>query len=192
MLVNISLAAVAQRPAINALIVLYYLNFVVALPLTLVHDIFTVFCVNCYVTWVNSTPNIIINKMCSQQIFYRSWYPRRLFLDFQDVSANTRPTTRTCRIFRCRNISNMCTYSAYSIVVVGIQTTALLVTLWILYGHPVYIKHASWPFEFHLAITLAVIWISRTVAGSKNWMLSKESLRVSSHSILITLVKSNN
>ena len=75
---------------------------------------------------------------------------------------------------------------------VGIQTAALLVTLWISYGHPVRIKHAGWLFEFHFLLILAVIWISRTVASSKNWMLSKESLRFSSHSILITLVKSNN
>ena len=75
---------------------------------------------------------------------------------------------------------------------VGIQTTALLVTLWISYGHPVRIKRAGWSFEFHLSIILAVIWISRTVAGSKNWMSLKESLRVSSNSILIILVKINN
>ena len=75
---------------------------------------------------------------------------------------------------------------------VGIQTAALLVTLWISYRRPVRIKRAGSLFEFHLSITLAMIWISRTVVGSKNWMLSKESLRVSSHSILITLVKSNN
>ena len=72
---------------------------------------------------------------------------------------------------------------------VGIQTAALLVTLWIYFGHPVYNKRTSWSFGFHLSITLAVIWIFSTVAGSKNWMLSKESLRVSSHSILINLVK---
>ena len=70
---------------------------------------------------------------------------------------------------------------------IGIQTTALLVTLWIFYGYPVRIKRTGWLFEFHHSITLSVIWISRTVAGSKNWMSSKESLRVSSHSILITL-----
>ena len=72
-------------------------------------------------------------------------------------------------------------------VVVGIQTATLLVTLWISYGHPVRIKRAGYLFKFHFSITLAVIWISRTVAGSNNWMLSKESLRVSSHSILSTL-----
>ena len=69
---------------------------------------------------------------------------------------------------------------------VGIQTATLLVTLWISYEHPVHIKCNGWLFEFLLSITLAVIWISRTVAGSRNWMSSKESLRVSSHSILIT------
>ena len=79
-----------------------------------------------------------------------------------------------------------------NITTVGIQIVALLVTLWIFYGHPMRIKRARWLFEFYLSITLAVIWISRTVAGSKNWMLLKESLRVSSHSILITLVKRNN
>ena len=40
---------------------------------------------------------------------------------------------------------------------VGIQTAALLVTLWISYGHPAGIKHAGYLFEFHLSITLAVI-----------------------------------
>ena len=70
---------------------------------------------------------------------------------------------------------------------VGIQTVTLLVTLWISYGHPENIKRAGFLFEFLLSITLAVIWISRTVAGSNNWMLSKESLRVSSYSVLITL-----
>ena len=40
---------------------------------------------------------------------------------------------------------------------VGIQTAALLVTLWISYGHPAHIKHAGYLFEFHLSITLAVI-----------------------------------
>ena len=40
---------------------------------------------------------------------------------------------------------------------VGIQTAALLVTLWISYGHPVHNKHAGYLFEFHLSITIAVI-----------------------------------
>ena len=40
---------------------------------------------------------------------------------------------------------------------VGIQTAALLVTLWIYYGHPAYIKRAGCLFEFHLSIILAVI-----------------------------------
>ena len=62
---------------------------------------------------------------------------------------------------------------------VGIKTAALLVTLWISYGHPVRIKRAGSLFGFHLSITLTVIWISRTVAGSNNWILLKESLRVS-------------
>ena len=70
---------------------------------------------------------------------------------------------------------------------IEIQTEALLVTLWISYGHPMRIKCASSSFEFHISITLAVIWISRAIAGSNNWMSSKESLRVSYHSILIAL-----
>ena len=40
---------------------------------------------------------------------------------------------------------------------VGTQTTALLVTHWISYGHPARIKRAGDLFEFHLSITLAVI-----------------------------------
>ena len=53
------------------------------------------------------------------------------------------------------------------------QTAALLVTLWISCGHPARIKHAGYLFEVYLSITLAVIWISRTVAGPTNWMWSK-------------------
>ena len=56
---------------------------------------------------------------------------------------------------------------------VGIQTTALLVTLWISCGHTARNKHADYLFEFQLSITLAVIWISRTVAGPKNRMWLK-------------------
>ena len=56
---------------------------------------------------------------------------------------------------------------------VGIQTAALLVTLWILCGHPVRNKRAGYLFEFHLSIILAVIWIPRTVASPKNWMWYK-------------------
>ena len=54
------------------------------------------------------------------------------------------------------------------VYLVGIQTIARLVTLWISYGYPVHIKRAGSSFEFYLSITLVVIWISRTVAGSKN------------------------
>ena len=61
------------------------------------------------------------------------------------------------------------------------NSSTLLVTPWISDGYPVRIKCAGSLFKFHLLITLAVIWISRTVAGSKNWMSWKESLRVSSH-----------
>ena len=57
--------------------------------------------------------------------------------------------------------------------IVGIQTATLLVTHWISYGHPTRNKRAGYLFEFHLSITLAVIWISRTVAGPKIWMSSK-------------------
>ena len=41
--------------------------------------------------------------------------------------------------------------------IVGIQTVALLVTLWIFCGHPGHNKHASYLLEFHVSITLAVI-----------------------------------
>ena len=51
---------------------------------------------------------------------------------------------------------------------VGIQTVALLVTLWISYGHPARNKRAGYLFEFHLSITLAVILISRTISGPMN------------------------
>ena len=52
---------------------------------------------------------------------------------------------------------------------VGIQTAILLlVKLRIFYGHSVYIKRASWLFQFYLSITLVLIEISRTVASSKN------------------------
>ena len=40
---------------------------------------------------------------------------------------------------------------------VGIQTAALLATLWISYGHPARNKRPDNLFEFHLSITLAVI-----------------------------------
>ena len=40
---------------------------------------------------------------------------------------------------------------------VEIQTAALLVTLWISYGHLARIKRACCSFEFHLSIVLAVI-----------------------------------
>ena len=40
---------------------------------------------------------------------------------------------------------------------VGIQTSALLVTPWISYGHPARIKHTGYLFEFYLSITLIVI-----------------------------------
>ena len=51
---------------------------------------------------------------------------------------------------------------------VGIQTAALLVTLWISYGHPARNKRAGYVFEFYLSITLAMICIYRTVANPKN------------------------
>ena len=67
------------------------------------------------------------------------------------------------------------------------NSSTLLITPWISYGHPVRIKRVGSLFEFQFSTMLTLIWISRTVAGSKNWMLSKESLRVFSHSVLITL-----
>ena len=40
---------------------------------------------------------------------------------------------------------------------VGIQTAALLATLWISYGHPTRNKRASFSFEFPFTITPTVI-----------------------------------
>ena len=51
---------------------------------------------------------------------------------------------------------------------VQIQTAALLVTLWISYGHPARNKGNGYLFEFHLPITLSVVLTPRTVAGPKN------------------------
>ena len=56
---------------------------------------------------------------------------------------------------------------------VGIQTAALLVTLWISYGHPARNKRAGFLFKFPFTITLPVIWIYRTVTNPKNWMCLK-------------------
>ena len=38
---------------------------------------------------------------------------------------------------------------------------------------PTHNKRAGYSFEFHLSITLTVIWIYRTVTDPKNWMFSK-------------------
>ena len=51
---------------------------------------------------------------------------------------------------------------------VGIQTAALLATLWISYGHPARNKRTGYLFEFPLSITLAVNRIYRTVDNPKN------------------------
>ena len=50
------------------------------------------------------------------------------------------------------------------------QPRSVLVTLWISCGHPARNKCAGYLFEFHLSITLAVIWICRTVTSPKNWI----------------------
>ena len=113
---------------------------------------------------------IILHFVLFQIItWFRDWFKNKLFLPHSNLK-----------------------YLWYLSHYVGIQTAALLVTLWISYGHTVHIQRADWSFEFQLSIYIAVIWIFRTVAGSKNWISSKESLRISSHPILITLVKSNN
>ena len=44
-----------------------------------------------------------------------------------------------------------------TILYVGIQTAALIVTHWISYGYPAGKKRAGYLFQFHLPITIAVI-----------------------------------
>ena len=53
--------------------------------------------------------------------------------------------------------------------IIWIQTA----TLWISYGHPARNKRTGFLFEFHLTITLTVVWIYSTVMDPKNWMCLK-------------------
>ena len=64
-------------------------------------------------------------------------------------------------------------HTAIKLFNVGIQTAVPLATLLNYYEHPAHNKRASYSFEFSLSITLAVIWINKTVAGPKNWIWSK-------------------
>ena len=124
----------------------------------------TVHGVHWYVTWVSAIPNSIINGMCSQQFFYRSCWPKLVFGNFRDVNIDARSNARCGEIFRCCNFSNVCTFSAYGIVVCVFKFR--IITLLFVLIPPLYLDDDLWFYRDIMStdiLPLFGLWLDKLI-----------------------------